>query len=208
MPNDPDGAAGTETPETPETPDPATPETPDTGGGNGDGEKDWQSEADKWKALARKHEGQAKANAAAAKELEEFKAAQMSETEKAIAEAEARGRTAATSEVGQKLAAAEIKAALTGVVTDPAAIVEDLNLARYVRDDGEVDDEAVGRLRAKYEGIAGKPGRPGSADGGTRGGTPGPPQLSRDDLKNMSPKQIIEAKAQGRLRDLLSGKAS
>jgi len=108
---------------------------------------------DFWKSQARENEKRAKSNASAAKELEQLKASMMSETEKAVAEAEARGRAAAVSEVGQRIAAAEIKAALTGIVPDPGDIVEDLNLARYVTDSGDVDTKAIAALKKKYEAL-------------------------------------------------------
>ena len=44
---------------------------------------DWEKEAEKWKALARKHEGSAKSNATAATRLAEIEAASKSEQEKA-----------------------------------------------------------------------------------------------------------------------------
>lgn len=50
----------------------------------------------------------------------------------------------------QRLASAEIRAALAGVVDDPAAIVEDLNLSKFVDDDGEVDTAAIEALKGKY----------------------------------------------------------
>jgi DNA repair exonuclease SbcCD ATPase subunit len=50
----------------------------------------------------------------------------------------------------QRAARSEVKAALAGVVDDPDAIVDDLNLARFVNDDGEIDSDAVNGLRAKY----------------------------------------------------------
>jgi hypothetical protein len=211
MPNTPDDAPDKGTPaDTPDTPDTGKPD--DAPPDKGDDAKDWQAEADKWKALARKHEGHAKANAGAAKELDELKASQMNEVEKAVKEAEDRGRQAGKSESGQRIAAAEIKAALKGIVADPASIVEDLNLARYVTDDGDVDAEAIEALKAKFEGLAPpKGGKPGSADGGARGkgsgNGEGPAQLSRADLKGMTPKQINEAKKAGRLRDVLAGEA-
>lgn len=43
---------------------------------------DWKAEAEKWKALSRKHEGQAKSNADAATELQKIKDAGKSEVEK------------------------------------------------------------------------------------------------------------------------------
>lgn len=127
----------------------------DSGGAAGD-KPDLEAEVAKWKALARKHEGNAKSNSDAAKELAALKAANQSDTEKAVTEAEQRGRSAATSELAQRIAAAEVRAALTGVVADPASIVEDLNLAKYVTDTGDVDQEAVTALRKKYESIAPK----------------------------------------------------
>ena len=127
----------------------------------------------------------------------------MSEAEKAVAEAERRGRTAALSEVSQRLAAAEIRAALTGVVADPTVIIEDLNLSRYVNEAGEVDAAAITALRDKFAAFAAKPATtpPGAADAGARGQSPG--QLTREDIKGMTPEQIVEAKSKGQFNDLL-----
>jgi len=61
------------------------------GGSGTGGEPDWKAEARKW-------EKRAKENNTAAEELEKLKAAQLTEQEKAIAEAEKAGRTAAASE--------------------------------------------------------------------------------------------------------------
>lgn len=58
---------------------------------------DYKAEAEKWKALARKHEAQAKANADKAKKLDELEDASKSEVEKATAkvtEAEKRAQEA------------------------------------------------------------------------------------------------------------------
>lgn len=142
------GTEGTPTtePTAPPTPPPASTSPPPP-------EPKPTETVDFWKAQARENEKRAKSNASAAQELEKLKASMMSETEKAVAEAEARGRASAVSEVGQRVAAAEIKAALTGIVPDPGDIVEDLNLARYVTDSGEVDTKAVAALKKKYEGL-------------------------------------------------------
>lgn len=53
-------------------------------------------------------------------------------------------------EMATELAAAHIEAALTGIVEDPTAIVEDLNLSRYVTEDGEIDKDAITTLKSKY----------------------------------------------------------
>jgi hypothetical protein len=91
-----------------------------------------------------------------ASKYEEHQKATQSEHEKAIAEARAEERVKAQSGFAEKLAAAEVKAALTGLVDDPDDIIEDLNLSRFVGADGEVDSEAVKALKTKYEGLAGR----------------------------------------------------
>lgn len=75
----------------------------------------------------------------------------------ALKAAEERGRQAARMENGVRLAGAEVKAALAAVLTEDqiADIVDDLNLSRFVDDDGEVDSEAVRALRDKYVSLVG-----------------------------------------------------
>ena len=58
----------------------------------------------------------------------------------------------------QRVARAEVKAALTGLVDDPDSIVEDLNLARFVDDDGEINEGAIAALKTKYAGFSSKRG--------------------------------------------------
>lgn len=60
--------------------------------------------------------------------------------------------TAATTRVVR----AEVKAALTGVVDDPNALIEDLNLAKFVDSDGEVDENAIAALKVKYSSLGGR----------------------------------------------------
>ena len=124
---------------------------PDTG----DQAPDLTSEVEKWKAQARKHEERAKANAQAAKELEEFKRQSMSETEKAIEQARTEGRQQALAEAGGKIAAAELRAAASGRMSDEQVdtLLDGLNLARFVGEDGEVDRDAVTKF---VDGIAPK----------------------------------------------------
>lgn len=128
-----------------------------------DEDEDQQDDID-WKAMARKHEREAKRSAA---ELDKVRKANQSEQEKAIDAAKNEGRTSALVEAGTKVAAAEIKAALTGIVPDPKVIVEDLNLAKYVTEDGDVDEEAVKSLREKYAALGAGKKTP-SFDGGAK----------------------------------------
>lgn len=166
-------------------------------------ETDWKAEAEKWKSHARKHEQLWKEKQSAAKELEELKTSQLSDTEKAVKEAEARGRADATKTYAEKIAAAELKAALTGVVPDPSAVVEDINLARYVTDTGDVNTEAIAAAREKFAAILGSPPQPQAPTlHQGRQGQPTPGQLTRADLAHMNPDDINKAIAEGRLDEV------
>lgn len=84
-------------------------------------------------------------------EYDRLAAASKTEAERALEAqnaAEARAQAAI-----QRVARAEVKAALAGVVDNADAIVDDLNLARFVDDDGEVDTAAIRALRDKYAGF-------------------------------------------------------
>ena len=80
-------------------------------------------------------------------------------------------------------------------------------------DDGKIDveaiQEALDELLDKKPHLAAAQGDTkrfrGNPDGGTRKAAR-PGQLTRDDLKRMSPKEITKAKADGRLADLLGAK--
>ncbi len=183
----------TETPDAPPAPPADAPPPADV---------DWKAEADKWKTHSRKHEQLWKDAKPAVDELEKLKAAQMSDMDKAVREAEERGRSDAAKTYGEKIAAAKLEAALTGVVPDPSSVVEDLNLSRYVTDTGDVNAEAVTALRDKYAAIAPPRDDPPNLHQGRQGSTP-PGQLSRSDLKSMSPEQIQAARDDGRLTSLL-----
>ncbi len=74
-----------------------------------------------------------------------------------------------------------------------------------VGDDGQVTgvEEAVKAFLAENKHLVGSSSTPtGDGDGGGRGES-SPAQLSRDDLKTMNPDEIVKAKAEGRLNDLL-----
>jgi hypothetical protein len=152
-------------------------------------------------------------------QLEELQQAQMSEQEKAVAEARRAGETEATAKVQRRIFTAEAKVAASGKVQDPTLFADPdvaLKLLGFnevpVDAAGDIDSEAISKAIDKltqdrpYLAANGAKPSPGSADGGPRG-SGAPTQLTRDDLKSMSPKDITKAKAEGRLRDVLSGKA-
>jgi chromosome segregation ATPase len=97
-------------------------------------------------------------------EYDRLAAASKSEAERAQ-EAQTAAEARATAAI-QRVARAEVKAALAGVVDNPDAIVDDLNLSRFVDDDGEVDQQAVKALRDKYAGFGSpRPPRPDPSQG-------------------------------------------
>lgn len=144
------GAEGTETPEEA----PATEALGDAG----------KQALDRMKAERNEAKKEAQA---LRKEVDEIRKSSMSEAEKAVAEAEARGRASATTEFGTRLAKADFVAAAArrNPGFDAKAVLEDLNLARFVGDDGEPDakaiEAAVQRLVPEVNGVP-------SFDGGTR----------------------------------------
>lgn len=128
----------TETPP-PET-DPATPppETPEP-----DPLTETVKQLEHWKDMAKKQEDRAKANAAAAKELEQLKASTMSDTEKAVAQAKLEGRTEARREAAGALVLAEIRAAAAGRSVDVDTLLEGIDASRFLDSDGEPDRKTI-----------------------------------------------------------------
>jgi hypothetical protein len=124
-----------------ETEDPAnTSADPDTGDATGTAgtDKDPVGEVEKWKALARKHEEQAKKNTEAARRLAELEDAQKTEQQKLAEqlEQERAGRTAASVE------AARYRAAMTHGLS-----ADDLDL---LGDDPEQIEARAERLAARF----------------------------------------------------------
>lgn len=96
-----------------------------------------------WKAEARKWEERAKKDRQAATELERQRQASMTEAERAVAEAEARGRSSAAQDFGKRLATSEIRAAAADAGADLTGVFDYLDLGRFVADDGEPDAKAI-----------------------------------------------------------------
>lgn len=104
---------------------------------------DTAAEIEKWKTQARKHEERAKANAAAAKELEQFKQQSMTDTEKAVEAARNEGRSEGAKSASERIARAEIRAAAAGRNVDVTALLEGVDAKRFLDDDGEPDTKAI-----------------------------------------------------------------
>jgi hypothetical protein len=90
--------------------------------------------------------------------LDAVEAEKLSAEQKATARAEAAEKAAAETarKSAERIATAELRAALVGLVDNPADVIEDLNLAKFIGEDGEVDADAVSKVQAKYAAIAAK----------------------------------------------------
>lgn len=147
-----------------------------------------------------------------ARELEQERADRdKPDDEKKLDEVRREAAAEATAKANKRLIAAEFRSAAAKRVKDPRIAVKLVDLEGIeVDDDGEVDADginaALDALLDEYPDLA--PSRfEGSADQGGKGKDVAKPpaQLTRDDLKNMSPDAIIQAEKDGRL-DRLKGK--
>ncbi|MFI1467639.1 hypothetical protein [Streptomyces wuyuanensis] len=124
-------------------------DTDDDGDGDGDQDDDkvdHKAEAEKWKALAKKHEARAKANAPAAKELARLKREGMSEADKKVDEAVAAAVAQERVKSGERVARSAFLAAAKGRLDNAKDVADDVNLRRYVDDEGEVDEDGIAEL--------------------------------------------------------------
>lgn len=198
-----------ETPPTPPAPQDADPAQIDPPKADPKPDSDFGNDVEKWKHFSRKNEADAKRAAAdlarVQKELDDMKAAGMSDQEKAVAAAEAKGLAQAKAEFGEKLAAAAVLAAGAKESIDLSDEIEDLNLKRFIKD-GDVDAEAVSAYVARQK--ARTPSRPSRKSAGELGVGPqndngSKHQITEDQLSKMSPEAIVKAQSEGRLNDLL-----
>jgi hypothetical protein len=116
----------------------------------------------------------------------------------------------ATRKANDRILRSEVKAAAAGKLADPQDALRFLDLDKLdISDDGDVDSgdiaDAIDELlkTKPYLAAATATRWQGSADGGARNGPTGPQQLTREDLKGMSPEQVMAAKKSGQLKNLL-----
>ena len=164
---------------------------------------DLSAELEKWKTLSRKNEQQAKANAAAAKELEDLKKSQLTDQERLVESTKEETRRAVRMEFATKLVDAELKSALNGRVLDGGSLLE-FDKSSFIDDDGNVDSESVTTWVEAHSSTGDVP-KPDLGQG-NRGEKSRLAQItSREELSNMSPADILAARKDGRL-DSLMGK--
>lgn len=139
-------------------------------------------------------------------ELEKLRTEQLSESEKAIAQARQEARQEALGEANQRVIAAEIRAAAAAAgAIDPDVVVKLVDPAEItIADDGtiaDVSDVVAALLETKPFLVKQESRFNGTADQGASGR---PSQLTRDDLKTMSANEINTARREGRLDGLLT----
>ncbi|WP_329032253.1 hypothetical protein OIE71_04735 [Streptomyces sp. NBC_01725] len=118
----------------------------DTGDSKSDKDDKGSSEVEKWKAQSRKHEARAKENAEKARELEELKAANATDSEKAINEAVKKAVAEERSRGAAVLARQVFLAGAAGRLENAADVVEDVNLSKYIDANGDVDEDGLAKL--------------------------------------------------------------
>lgn len=153
-----------------------------------------------WKAESRKWETRAKKNDKAAEKLAEIEAASLSELERERARATAAEEKAAAA--AENIAVARLEAALTGLVDDPAEEVADLNVSKFLGEDGLVDPAKLAALKKRYAD---------RVPPGTRAPRPNPAQGNGTPAKTL-PELIAElerkkGKTQAEMRELMKLKA-
>lgn len=132
-------------------------------------------------------------------------------TQAAADQARRDAEAAVNAKANARILAAEVRAAAAGKLADPSDAARYLDLSEFeVGDDGSVDadaiSEAISDLIKKKPYLAAKAtGFQGTGDGGARTGGSGPKQLTRAQLKDMTPGQIDKARTEGRLDKLLGG---
>jgi len=147
----------------------------------------------------------------AADELEALKAqAEGREAEHKAQQDAQRLKDEALAVANERILKAEVRAAAASKLTDPQDALRFLNLSDFeVGSDGEVDASQVAKaiddLIASKPYLAAQGGQrfQGSADGGARNDATKTAQLTRDDIKRMTPEQIADAEAKGQFDGLL-----
>jgi len=188
----------------------------DTGEGDEDkplgpqGEKALQAEKDKRKQAAAKARAAEAENAKLKAELEKLRGDGGKKDDGPSAEElKAEARKEAQAEVLKERALDKLETKAAKLFADP----EDARalLASHVDDfidDGKIDEDAIKSaledlLKRKPHLAATAQRFSGSADGGARKGSGKPAQVTEQQLKTMTPDEIVKARLDGRLNDLM-----
>lgn len=139
----------------------------------------------------------------ASKELDEFRKSQLTETERLVESTKEETAKAIRLEFAEKLVEAELKSALKGRNLAGDAVLG-FNKQAFIGDDGDIDSEAISAWVDAHSTQTEAP-KPDLGQG-ARGSNTSMAQIrSRDELTNMTPDEILKARKDGRL-DQLMGK--
>ena len=144
-----------------------------------------------------------KAAKAATAELEKLRKTTMSDQEKAIDAARTAARAELMAEVGAERVENAVRAATAGRNVDADALLDGLDRARFLTDDGKPDTqkitEWVDRIAPK-----GQTGKPPAKDigQGARPGATHAAQVDAAEFMGMTPEQKLQARQDGRLTSL------
>jgi hypothetical protein len=162
-------------------------------------------DAAKWKKLSRQNEQAAKK---LRRELDELRKKSMTDDDRALEDAKAAARAEVLAEVGAERVAAAFERALAGTDVDVDELVDGLNVAKFIDDDGHVDRDAVSAFVKRLGVTSSSSSKRSPVDMGQ--GARKPPatkgQLTRADMAKMTPEQIVEADNAGRFDDLKAGR--
>ncbi|MDT3395442.1 hypothetical protein RKE29_02045 [Streptomyces sp. B1866] len=188
---------------------------PEGGGGPDQGDDDADPEGadqlgDKGKRALASMKGKWRAERSKRQELEAQLAQKTGdETEQQRVAAE----RAALAKANARILRAEIRAAAKGRLADPRDALTFLDLDQFeVGENGEIDEDEIADAiedlikNKPYLAAATAKRFQGSGDGGAARKTSRPKQLSRADLKSMSPEEIEKAREAGQLDDLMGGR--
>lgn len=121
--------------------------------------------------------------------------------------------TAATQRANARIVRADVRAAAAGRLSDPSDALRYIDLEQFdVDDDGATDEDAIREAvddlleHRPYLAAQGQR-RHGDGGNGPRGTSRPKPQLTREELKRLSPQERLDAQKDGQLADLLSGKS-
>ena len=155
---------------------------------------DYQAEAEKWKSLSRKNEDRARENAEKAKRLDEIEEQSKSEIQKAIEAREAAEKRAS---------AAEVKS-LRASIAVAKGIDPDLLTGSTEEEITAAAEKLLAWRGAAAPAVPAAKPSTSSDDAGPRGDAiSGPKQLTKDELKGMTPKEINEARKRGELNTIM-----
>jgi len=131
----------------------------------------------------------------------------------ALEQARREAEQAANEKANERIVRAELKAAAAKRVSNLTALTRLVDLTTIeVADDGTPSEDDIEAAIEQFltdfpEFAADKSKFSGSADQGSKGKQSTPAQLTREQLKSMTPEQIEKAEKDGRLKNLLAGKA-